>query len=269
MPLTKKSILTGGTIITTALVITVSAFATTVKECVDKYYPNLSLENSDTYPVKCASVADIDGNGGYITIYAKTSADCASASTIYSDIESCGGKKLENSDEVIKTFEPCVGEGHDYPNLSLNNDDTYIIKCPSVKYGNDYVRFYAKTSADCASASRVAGDPDSCVSDEDIAPAPEPTKPAEDTTDTIGATTKDNNKKDDGSGTLIAIVIIVAAIIGIIVGAVIFLIPKEKKNQTPPTQPTPPMQPTQPNPFQQQPNSTEQPNPFQQQPPQN
>ena len=98
MKTVKKAIITSGAILATAFIVSASTFATTIRECIDNYYPNLSLEGDSEHPLKCASVADIDGNGGYITIYAKTSNDCASASRIYSDIESCGGKKTDDDD---------------------------------------------------------------------------------------------------------------------------------------------------------------------------
>ena len=64
-------------------------------------------------------------------------------------------------------YSKCTGEGKRYPNLSTEyNETTHSIACPAVKDSSsdegNYITFYAKTSADCASAATLASDPDGC-----------------------------------------------------------------------------------------------------------
>ena len=157
MNMLKKTLIIIGIATIMAIIGGASVFAA-IEECLEKNYPNLSFETDDTFRVKCTTV-EIDDK--YVTIYAKSAADCASAHTFVSNPDACDDQEIEEK------FSICVGEDKKYPNLSLKRDETYIIKCPQVRYNdNKYVSFYAKTSADCASVSIIASDPDSCTYDE-------------------------------------------------------------------------------------------------------
>ena len=63
-------------------------------------------------------------------------------------------------------YSNCTGEGKKYPNLSTEAGEAFPISCPSVKDSSStdgaYITFYAKSSADCASAATLASDPDGC-----------------------------------------------------------------------------------------------------------
>lgn len=68
----------------------------------DSKYPNLSTDSSTEYPVRCTSIPDPDDSGGrYITLYGKTSGDCAQAGVLANDPDSCNGDDLNN---VIQTI---------------------------------------------------------------------------------------------------------------------------------------------------------------------
>jgi len=63
-------------------------------------------------------------------------------------------------------IEECIGEGHQYPNLSTDNGGgAFPVKCPTmIKEGDRSIPIYGKTSGDCASAGTLATNPDSCES---------------------------------------------------------------------------------------------------------
>lgn len=62
----------------------------------------------------------------------------------------------------------CIGDGHQYPNIS-ESPDGYPVKCPPVKDPTTdpsepaYVTFYAKSSQDCAAVSTFTSNPDGCT----------------------------------------------------------------------------------------------------------
>ena len=69
----------------------------------DSKYPNLSIDSGSTeYPVRCQQIKDPDDTTGsrYITLYGKTSGDCAQAGVLANDPDSCNGDDLNN---VIQT----------------------------------------------------------------------------------------------------------------------------------------------------------------------
>ncbi len=81
-----------------ALVVTVGAFAT-IGECIGTgEYANLSTANDDEHPVRCVMVKDGDE---YITIYGKSSSDCAKASSLTTNPENCKGNDLNT---MIRTI---------------------------------------------------------------------------------------------------------------------------------------------------------------------
>ena len=81
-----------------AIVIAAPIFAS-IKDCIPtEEYPNLSTESSDDFPIKCVRVKEGED---YITIYAKTSADCAQASSIVSNPDIC-----ENTEETTRPTTP-------------------------------------------------------------------------------------------------------------------------------------------------------------------
>ena len=157
----KKLLIISGFSAVATIIITAPTFAA-IERCIN-YYPNLTTEtNNSNYPVRCVKIYDNTAEKE-VVFYAKTAADCASASSIAADQDTCGGKISVNSEEAIEKFKTCIGENKKYPNLSLKSSETYLIKCPSVKYDDGkYVTFWAKTSADCASAATLASDPDGC-----------------------------------------------------------------------------------------------------------
>lgn len=83
-----------------ALVITAPAFAASISDCVGsgRKYENLSTESDDTYSVRCTRVKDGEN---YVTLYGKSSSDCAQAASLAADPESCNGDELN---DVIKTI---------------------------------------------------------------------------------------------------------------------------------------------------------------------
>ncbi len=88
------------------LVIAGGAFAG-IADCIgsgnNKAYPNLSTTKNTTYPVKCVRVQEKNSSGtgsSYVTIYGKTSADCAQASSLASNPDGCKGSDLNT---IIKT----------------------------------------------------------------------------------------------------------------------------------------------------------------------
>jgi hypothetical protein len=83
-----------------AIIITAPIFAS-IKDCIpSEKYPNLSTESSDDFPVKCVRVKE---GGDYITIYAKTSADCAQASNVVRNPDIC-----EEIKETTQSSKPSV-----------------------------------------------------------------------------------------------------------------------------------------------------------------
>ncbi len=78
------------------------ASSTEAKEAIDKItlcvgegnkYPNINMEETDEYKVRCPSVR-ISGTDSYLPLWGKTSADCASAATVVSDYEDCTGDEI-------------------------------------------------------------------------------------------------------------------------------------------------------------------------------
>ncbi len=67
---------------------------------------------------------------------------------------------------TLASLENCVGEGTEYPNLSLEPTDTTPIRCTTVKVGDgdDAVvqTIYGKTTGDCAKAGSLASNPEQC-----------------------------------------------------------------------------------------------------------
>ena len=97
-----KKILKGAVLAVFAtLVITSSVFAVNYGDCTGeagKKFPNISTAEGDDFPVRCTAVKGEDNT--YITFYAKTSADCASASTLVSNPDGCNGSDMN---EMIRT----------------------------------------------------------------------------------------------------------------------------------------------------------------------
>ncbi len=86
-----------------ALVITAGTFAA-IKDCVGsgKQYENLSVTKNNNYPVKCVTVKETTGSTTKnVTIYGKTSADCAQAGSLASNPDSCNGGDLNT---IIRTI---------------------------------------------------------------------------------------------------------------------------------------------------------------------
>lgn len=81
------------------LIIAGGAFAS-IADCVGSE-PNLTIADAadDTYPVKCVTVKDTDGER--ITIYGASSADCATAGSITSNPDGCSGNDLNT---IIRTI---------------------------------------------------------------------------------------------------------------------------------------------------------------------
>ena len=94
-----SKIIKGGAIaILLAVIVSGSAFAGSIKDCVGngKKYSNLTFTTGNapaSHPVKCVRYKDGNTWG---TIYGKTSADCAQAGTITSDPDSCKSEDLNN-----------------------------------------------------------------------------------------------------------------------------------------------------------------------------
>ena len=72
-----KTLLFAGTV---TVLTAAPSFASMIKTCVGKGndYPNLSITKDDTYVIRCQQAKDPE-TGKYVTIYAKSSADCARA----------------------------------------------------------------------------------------------------------------------------------------------------------------------------------------------
>ena len=96
-----KKILKGAVLsVFAALVITSGVFAVNYADCTGepgKKFPNITISEDDDFPVRCTAVKGEDDE--YITFYAKTSADCASASTLVSNPDGCKGSDMN---EMIK-----------------------------------------------------------------------------------------------------------------------------------------------------------------------
>lgn len=99
-----KKILKGAVLsVFAALVITSGVFAVDYSECTGeagKKFPNITVAEGSTesFPVKCTAVKGADNS--YVTFYAKTSADCASASTLVGNPDGCNGSDMN---EMIRT----------------------------------------------------------------------------------------------------------------------------------------------------------------------
>lgn len=59
-------------------------------------------------------------------------------------------------------LDACVGEGHKYPNLAVDNNPGDYVRCKQVEVNGEYHTIYAKSSGDCAQAGVLASNPDSC-----------------------------------------------------------------------------------------------------------
>ena len=81
-----------------AAIISAPSFAA-VKNCIDKD-SNLSTEKSNETPVKCVTINE---NGENITIYGKSSKDCASAGAIASNPDGCGSSESVIEEPVYAT----------------------------------------------------------------------------------------------------------------------------------------------------------------------
>ena len=86
-----------------SVVVAAPTFAA-IESCVgeDSKYPNLSTEQSETYPVRCQQVQE-QGDSGYTytTIYAKSSADCAQAGQLAANPDECSSGDLNSMIRVI------------------------------------------------------------------------------------------------------------------------------------------------------------------------
>ena len=85
--------------------------STEAKEAIDKItlcvgegnkYPNINMEETDEYKVRCPSVR-ISGTDSYLSLWGKTSADCASAATLASDPDDCTGYEIGASTGAAET----------------------------------------------------------------------------------------------------------------------------------------------------------------------
>ena len=103
-----SKVLKGAVIATFAtLVIAGGAFAA-IRDCVGsgKAYPNLAVGTGSSaptnYPIKCQRVQEKNGNSTtWTTIYGKTTADCAQASSLASNPEGCNGSDLNSIIKLI------------------------------------------------------------------------------------------------------------------------------------------------------------------------
>ena len=217
MNMLKKLLIISGFSAVATIIITAPTFAT-IEHCIN-YYPNLTTETDNSnYPVRCVKIYDNTAEKE-VVFYAKTAADCASASSIAANQDTCGGKTFNDSDEALEKFQTCVGEGKKYPNLSLQDDDeTYPIKCPSVRYGEGaYITFRAKKSADCATASTLASNPDSC-DETDISSGSGQTTGSEDDqkeNTKKEETKKSSSNKNDAPTVIVMIISIVSIVLAV------------------------------------------------------
>ena len=62
---------------------------------------------------------------------------------------------------IYAALSDCLGEGNQYPNLSLDSQDGYVY-CAGGTVDGEYVRIYGKSSADCAQAGVIINNPDEC-----------------------------------------------------------------------------------------------------------
>ncbi len=65
----------------------------------------------------------------------------------------------------IFAIDECVGSGNRYPNLSTSQEDGYV-RCQQIKFNDEYITLYGKTSGDCAQAGTLASNPDVCEGDD-------------------------------------------------------------------------------------------------------
>ena len=149
--LKKLSSIIGFAVLT--IVICSSTALAAVQDCINEQYPSLlSTEENEDYPYECKTV-DIDGKS--VTLYAETSANCLFADEFAEDLAD-NPRLCKEESEVVDLFEPCVGEGKEYPNLSTKESSDYPIKCSSFEtIDGRYGVLWGKTSADCASASKL------------------------------------------------------------------------------------------------------------------
>ena len=154
-----KNILKATGFATIAIILAASPVLAVTQECLEEKYPNLTTKSNDEkFRVKCPTF--VNYNNEYITIYAKTSADCAIAERVATNPSLCGEEVLEeeekeqetfNSKGTIEYFKPCMGEGKKYPNISTEPSAEYPKKCPLADIkGFGKVQFYVKGLEDCA-----------------------------------------------------------------------------------------------------------------------
>ncbi len=82
------------------VIATAPSFAA-IRDCVgssNSRYPNLSTVKSGDYDVKCTTVKE---GTSYITIYGKSTADCAQAGSLTSNPDACDAQDL---DSIVRTI---------------------------------------------------------------------------------------------------------------------------------------------------------------------
>ena len=108
----------------------------------------------------------------------------------------------------------CVGEGTDFPGLSIKESDEYTVYCTAIKDANtgEVIYLYGKSSGDCQNAGKIAVNPSIC--------------------ERIDAETNyDNDISNDNNSSTPAIIISVIAIILSLANAILTIILfKKKKN---------------------------------------
>ena len=96
-----SKILKGGVVAVFATLLIAAPSFARIADCVGEgsQYPNLSTSSSDEYSVKCPINVTEDNQS--ITLYGKTSGDCASAGTLATNPDSCKSSDLS---AIIKTM---------------------------------------------------------------------------------------------------------------------------------------------------------------------
>jgi hypothetical protein len=67
----------------------------------DHAYEGLSTNKEGDYNVKCVRFKDGEGSDDYVTLYGKSQADCADASTLATNPEKCNGNDLNSTITLI------------------------------------------------------------------------------------------------------------------------------------------------------------------------
>ena len=96
-----SKILKGGVVAVFATLLIAAPSFARIADCVGEgsQYPNLSTSSSDEYSVECPINVTEDNQS--ITLYGKTSGDCASAGTLATNPDSCKSSDLS---AIIKTI---------------------------------------------------------------------------------------------------------------------------------------------------------------------